>query len=134
MASCHESYRPFEVTVQRDDAVATLVVSGELDLATVPQLSATVAEQSDPGLLVLDLTAVTFIDSTGVRVLIEADRSCARSGSRLAVLARDGPMRRLLDLCKLDGRLALVTEHPSPAAQPDAGAMTTRPMPEGLDG
>jgi hypothetical protein len=27
-------------------------------------------------------------------------------------------VRRLLGLCKLDGRLALVTEHPSPAAQP----------------
>jgi hypothetical protein len=50
------------------------------------------------------------------------------------VLAGDGPVRRLLDLCKLDGRLALVTEHPFPAAQPDAGAMTTRPMLKGLDG
>jgi anti-anti-sigma factor len=69
-----------------------------------------------------DLTAVTFIDSTAVRVLIQADRSCARSGSRLAVLAGDGLVRRVLELCKLDGPLALVTEHPSPAAQPDAGA------------
>ena len=109
-------------------------LSGELDLATVPRLSAAVAEHDDAGLLVLDLTAVTFIDSTGVRVLIEADRSCARSGSRLAVLAGDGPVRRLLGLCELDGRPALVTEHPSPAAQPDAGAMTTRPMLKGLDG
>ena len=134
MAFCHESYRPFEVTVQRDHELATIMVSGELDLATVPQLSAAVAEHDDAGLLVLDLTAVTFIDSAGVRVLIQADRSCARSGARLAVLAGDGPVRRLLGLCKLDGRLALVTEHPSPAAQPDAGAMTTRPMLKGLDG
>ena len=129
-----ETYPRFAVAVQRDEAVATVVVSGELDLATVPQLSATVAEHHGAGLLVLDLTAVTFIDSTGVRVLIQADRSCARSGSRLVVLAGDGPVRRLLELCKLDGRLALVTEHPSPAAQPDAGAMTTRPMLKGLDG
>ena len=71
MAFCHESYRPFEVTVQRDHELATIMVSGELDLATVPQLSATVAEHDDAGLLVLDLTAVTFIDSTGVRVLIQ---------------------------------------------------------------
>jgi anti-sigma B factor antagonist len=133
MASWHETYPPFEVTVQRDDGVATITVGGELDLATVPQLYAAVAEHHDAGLLVLDLTAVTFIDSTGVRVLIQADRSCARSGSRLAVLAGDGPVRRLLELCKLGGRLALVTEHPSPAAQPDAGAMTTRPRLTGLD-
>ena len=133
MASCHETYPPFEVTVQRDDELATVVVSGELDLATVPQLSATVAEHDDARLLVLDLTAVTFIDSTGVRVLIEADRACARSGSRLVVLAGDGPVRRVLDLCNLDGLLAVVTDHPSPAAQRVAvtdSAPMTPPLPK----
>ena len=134
MAFCHETYPPFVITVQRDDAVATIMVSGELDLATVPQLSAAVAEHDDAELLVLDLTAVTFIDSWGVGVRLAADRACAGSGSRLGVGVGVGPGRRLLGLCKLDGRLALVTEHPSPAAQPDAGAMTTRPMLKGLDG
>ena len=118
MALCDETYPPFEVTVQRDDALATVVVSGELDLATVPQLSAIVAEHRDARLVVLDLNAVTFIDSTGVRLLIEADRACAGSGSRLVVLAGDGPVRRVLDLCELDGPLALVTDHPAPAGQP----------------
>jgi anti-anti-sigma factor len=117
MAFCHQTYPPFAVTVQRDDRVATVVVSGELDLATVPQLSAAVAEHGDARLLVLDLNAVTFIDSTGVRSLIEADRACASAGSRLVVLAGDGPVRRVLDLCELDGRLAVVTDHPSPAVQ-----------------
>jgi anti-sigma B factor antagonist len=139
MASYHETYPPFEVAVQRDDGVATTVVSGELDLATAPSLSSTVAEHGDARLLVLDLTAVTFIDSTGVRVLIEADRACAGSGSRLVVLAGDGPVRRMLELCELDGRLALVTEHLSSAAHPvpltDAGTMTSpRPRLTGLDG
>ena len=133
MAFCHETYPPFEVTVRRDGEVATVVVSGELDLATAPRLSTTVAEHGDARVVVLDLNAVTFIDSTGVRLLIEADRACAGSGSRLVVLAGDGPVRRLLGLCKLDGRLALVTEHPSPAAQPDAG-VTTRPRLKGLNG
>ena len=61
MVFCHETYPPFEVTVQRDDAGATVVVRGELDLATVPRLSAVVAECGDVRLLVLDLDAVTFI-------------------------------------------------------------------------
>ena len=139
MASFHETYPPFEVTVQRDDGVATTVVSGELDLATAPSLSAAVAAHGDARLLVLDLTAVTFLDSTGVRVLIEADRACAGSGSRLVVLVGDGPVRRVLELCELDGRLALVTEQPSSAAQPvpltDAGTVTSpRPRLTGLDG
>jgi anti-sigma B factor antagonist len=125
MASCHTTYPPFEVTVQCDDAVATVVVSGELDIATAQQLSAIVAEHGDARLLVLDLNAVTFIDSTGLRVLIEADRACAGTGSRLVVLAGDGPVRRLLDLCDLDGRLAVATDRPSPAArQQDSGRGT----------
>jgi hypothetical protein len=57
--------------------------------------------------------------------------SCARSRSRLVVLAGDGPVRRVLDLCELDGRLAVVTDHPSPAAQRvaviDTGPMTPPP-------
>jgi anti-sigma B factor antagonist len=138
MASCHETYPPFEVTVQRHDAAATLMVSGELDLATAPQLSSIVAKHGDARLLVLDLNAVTFIDSTGVRVLIEADRACANSGARLVVLTGDGPVRRVLDLCNLAERLTLVTDHPAPATLPEArtngAAMTTRPMLKGLEG
>src|SRR3954468_17368254 len=51
--------------------------------------------------------------------------------SRLVVLAGDGRVRRVLDLCELDGRLAVVTDHPSPAAQRvaviDTGPMTPPP-------
>ena len=47
---------------------------------------------------------------------IEADRACAGWGSRLVVLAGDGPVRRVLDLCELDGRLAVVTAHRARAA------------------
>ena len=131
MACLQEPYPPFEVTAQRDDGVATVVVTGELDLATAPSMSAAVAAHGDARLLVLDLNAVTFIDSTGVRVLIEADQACAGSGSRLVVLAGDGPARRVLDLCEHDGRLALDTDHPSPVAQrvavTDRGPMTPSP-------
>jgi anti-sigma B factor antagonist len=127
MAALQEPHPPFGVAAQRDDEVATVVVSGELDLATVPRLSAIVAEHGDARLLVLDLNAVTFIDSTGVRLLIEADRACAGAGSRLVVLAGVGPVRRVLDLCELDGRLALATDHPSPAPrQQDPGRGDTR--------
>jgi anti-anti-sigma factor len=120
VAFCHETYPPFEVSVQRDGGVATVVVSGELDLATAPRLSTTVADHGDARLVVLDLNELRFIDSTGVRLLIEADRACAGSGSRLVVLAGDGPVRRVLDLCNLGGRLALVTDHPAfpPRASP----------------
>jgi anti-sigma B factor antagonist len=128
MASIHETFPSFDLTVERGNTVTTVAASGELDLAAAPELAAAVARHHDARLLVLDVTAVTFIDSSGVRALIEADRSRAGAGSRLAVLAGEGPVRRMLELCGLEGRLALVTDHPARAAErvtvTDTGPMT----------
>jgi anti-anti-sigma factor len=120
MSSFYEALPSFELTVQRYESVATVVVSGELDLATVPRLSAAVAEHGEAKMLVLDMTATTFIDSTGVRALLQADRHSARSGSRLVVLAGDGAVRRVLELCELDGHLTIVSDHPARTAGPRA--------------
>ncbi len=113
MASFQEAFPQFDVTVGRHDAVATVVVTGELDLATAPRLSAALGEHFDAEMLVVDLTDTRFIDSTGVRMLIEADRRAVDSGARVVVIVGDGPVRRVLELCELDGRLAIVSEHPS---------------------
>jgi anti-sigma B factor antagonist len=120
MSSFYDALPSFELTVQRYDSVATVVVSGELDLATAPRLSAAVAEHGDAKLLVLDMTATTFIDSTGVTALLHADRRSLGSGSRLVVVAGDGAVRRVLELCELDGRLTIVSDRPAPAAEPSA--------------
>jgi anti-sigma B factor antagonist len=120
MSSFREALPSFELSVERYDSVATVVVSGELDLATAPRVSAAVAKHGGAQLLVLDLTATTFIDSTGVRTLLQADRRIVGSGSRLVVVAGNGAVRRVLDLCGLEGLLTLVSEHPTPAARPRA--------------
>ena len=122
MSSFYEALPSFELTVQRYDSVATVVVSGEVDLATAPRLSAAAAEHGDAKMLVLDMTATTFIDSTGVRALLHAHRDSARSGSRLVVVAGDGAVRRVLNLCNLDGRLMIVSDHPAP--KPSASSDT----------
>jgi anti-sigma B factor antagonist len=122
MSSFNEALPSFELTVERYDSVATVVVSGELDLATAPRLSAAVAEHGDAKLLVLDMTTTTFIDSTGVRALLHADRRSLGSGSRLVVVAGDGAVRKVLELCGLDGRLTLVSDRSAPAA--DLSALT----------
>jgi anti-sigma B factor antagonist len=114
MSSFYEALPSFELVVQRYDSVATVAVSGELDLATAPRLSAAAAEHGDAKTLVLDMTATTFIGSTGVRALLHAHRDSARSGSRLVVVAGDGAVRRVLKLCNLDGRLTIVSDHPAP--------------------
>jgi anti-sigma B factor antagonist len=120
MSRLREELPSFELTVERYDSVSTVVVSGELDLATAPRLSAAVAEHGDAKLLVLDMTATTFIDSTGVRALLQAERRSVGSGSRLVVVAGKGVVRSVLELCEVDGRLTLVSDHPAPAAEPRA--------------
>jgi len=112
MVSFYDLVPPFELSVARHGSVATVSIAGELDLATAPRLAAAAREHSDAELLVVDMTEATLIDSTAVRTLLEADRACAGSGSRLVLVVADGPVRRVFELCELDGRLAIVTDHP----------------------
>jgi anti-sigma B factor antagonist len=100
---------PFDLTVGRQDSTVTVAVVGEVDLATAPRLSAALGGHGDAERVVLDLTAATFIDSTGLRVLIEADRRCAATSRRFVLVVDDGPVLRLLELCDLDRRMDVVS-------------------------
>jgi len=61
----------FDLTVTRDpQGGSQLTLRGELDLATAGRLEQALASASAP--VVLDLRGLTFMDSTGVRVLLEA--------------------------------------------------------------
>jgi len=64
----------FEVRIERDSRV---VVSGDLDLATAPQLMSAVESLAASGArrVVVDLGAVSFIDSSGISALLRADRT-----------------------------------------------------------
>jgi anti-sigma B factor antagonist len=61
----------FDLTASRDDqGCSRLTLRGELDLGTAPQLEQALADAN--GDVLLDLSGLTFMDSTGVRVLLEA--------------------------------------------------------------
>jgi anti-anti-sigma factor len=91
---------PLTVTC-RDDADATLVtVRGELDIASVGLLEAAVRERRPlQRRLRLDLSEVTFFDSTGVRALLQARRIAIEDTGRPAELVAASPaVRRVLDM------------------------------------
>jgi len=79
-------------------------ISGELDLATAPRLIAAfdaalnTAALDHAGGVVLDLTAVGFIDSSGLRALLQSRDICAARELPFALTVTDGPVTRLLDL------------------------------------
>lgn len=65
----------FDVVVSRRGHVAVVTVHGELDVATAPEFERAVldAEREARG-LVLDLTPATFLDSTGLKMIVRAAR------------------------------------------------------------
>ena len=90
----------FSVEVEQQDETAYVRVNGELDIQTAPQL----AEALDGvnSVVVVDLSGVTFIDSTALGVLVRAHHEAEAKGHQL-VLARPTPMaRRVLDITALD--------------------------------
>jgi anti-anti-sigma factor len=77
-----------------------LAVTGEVDLATTPELGSAVDEALASGAreLWLDLSATTFMDSSGLHVLLDTQRRMDRLRRRLAIVCPEGPVRRLFEL------------------------------------
>lgn len=96
------------LTVDIDTCGSAVVVSvrGELDLATVPVLSdglESVGEVSSaPSSLVVDLSAVTFIGSAGLALLVELHNQCTERGTPLAVVATGSVVPRAIQVTALD--------------------------------
>jgi stage II sporulation protein AA (anti-sigma F factor antagonist) len=69
--------------------MVAIACHGEIDLSTCPTLQEAISRSFTPDLLLLrlDLTGVTFFDSTGVRCLVDCQRRCENVGARLDVVA-----------------------------------------------
>jgi anti-sigma B factor antagonist len=83
---------------------------GELDVAVVPGLRGQiigVLRDLEPARLVLDLSGLTFIDSTGLGVLVWAHGRMEKRGSRLCLAAPRSHVQRVLHVSGLDQRLHL---------------------------
>jgi anti-sigma B factor antagonist len=84
--------------------------SGELDIATVELLERALleVEQADTTMIVLDLSGLSFIDSTGLRLLLDVNERCGGPADRLRVIAGSPAVERLLDIVGLRERLPLI--------------------------
>lgn len=100
---------PFTVERQLSSGTARIVVSGELDLSTGPRLEEEVRriEAERPEVLVLDLRDVTFFDSTGLQLVLDADVRAREEGRTFVIAPGDGEPRRILELADVADRLNL---------------------------
>jgi anti-sigma B factor antagonist len=99
-----EASSTFEYTVTRDDDAATLVASGEIDLASSPGLRQELQDLIDAGArrVVVDLSAVTFIDSSGLGVLVGVlNRLDDVGGGTLELCGLTGPVRKVFEITGL---------------------------------
>jgi anti-anti-sigma factor len=105
---------PFDVQRTAVRNVPVLAVAGELDLLTAPRLALALERllAEGPSLVAVDLSATTFIDSSGARQVARSARSAGRAGATLQVICPPGnhAVRLVFDLLDLE---ALVPVLPS---------------------
>lgn len=94
---------PLNVERTRSDGYDVLTVEGELDIATAPRmisaLNEALADADVP--LVVDLTRVVFMDSTGLALLMNARRRAQRSQRGFAIVCPDGPISRVFEIADM---------------------------------
>jgi anti-sigma B factor antagonist len=99
---------PFAVAVETTATEILVRVNGELDMHTMPRLEAQLGEfDGDARALVIDLRAVTFIDSSGIRALVHAHQAARRHQRRLRMTAPHENVLRTLEVAGLLGVLPL---------------------------
>jgi anti-anti-sigma factor len=88
------------ITSQREGDVHVIALAGELDLATADEVEQEIVrvEATDADSIVVDLSDLRFMDSTGVRILLSADARSRADGSRLALLRGPAAVQRVFEL------------------------------------
>ena len=86
LSAPNTSARPVQIGSDRNGDSVTITLSGELDLASAGDLDEAIrdCEETDIGGLVIDLSDVSFIDSTGLNTLLQAKR---RMNGRLVFIS-----------------------------------------------
>jgi anti-sigma B factor antagonist len=92
---------------ERDRDGHTISLSGELDVDNVGDVEQELmrVEATDAGAIVLDLSEVTFMDSTAIRLLLTADARSREDGRRLALRRPSASVLRVLRLVGIEDRL-----------------------------
>jgi anti-anti-sigma factor len=104
-----ELEHPLVIEVRREGDEATLTLAGELDPHTAPRLADEIDGLIGSGVtsMVMVLADLGFIDSSGLRVVISADRELTERGGGLVLRSPSETVRRLLDLTGLLGHLTV---------------------------
>jgi len=100
---------PFDIERHDEDDAVRTVVRGEVDMTTGERFEREVlaAEERRPATLIIDLTAVDFLDSTGLQIVLDADVRAREAGRRLVVVPGEGEAARVFALTEVADRLTV---------------------------
>jgi anti-sigma B factor antagonist len=103
-------FEPFRVDVEPARESVRVSPVGELDIATVEKLSAEVVRLRESGFsrIVLDLRQVRFIDSTGLRLVLELDAAARADSHDLEVIRGSDVVHRIFEVTQVAERLNFV--------------------------
>jgi anti-anti-sigma factor len=99
-----------DIRSESDGGAFTLWLTGELDLVSAGQLETKIAELCTDGAsrIVLEMSALQFMDSTGLRALLVSEELCGVNACQLMIGRLSPQVARLLELSGLEGRLPRV--------------------------
>jgi anti-anti-sigma factor len=103
------------IVVRREGTTTAIEVHGEWDLAGLPSIRQAISWVMDdlPECIVLDLSQVEFMDSTGLHAAIELTRRSAAQHKRLVIIPGPGPVERMFEITGLREKLPFVEKPPN---------------------
>lgn len=101
-----------EVDAQRDGGLMHVMLAGELDLSTADEVEAKLSriEEQRPAVLALDLSRLTFLDSSGLRLIVRADQRAREDDRRLVIVQGPETIRRVFSITHLDEQIEVVED------------------------
>ena len=99
-----------DVMSEDRNGLVHVALVGELDLSTVAKVQEELrrVEASSPATLVVDLSKLTFLDSTGLRCIVTADERARAEGRRIVIVRGPDAVQRVFAITRLEERLEMV--------------------------
>lgn len=101
-----------QIEAHDHDGLAHVVLTGELDLSTIDKVEQELVrvEGDRPDVVALDLSRLTFLDSSGLRVIVSADKRARRENRRFVVVRGPETVQRVFSITRLDQQIELVDD------------------------
>jgi anti-sigma B factor antagonist len=101
-----------DVKTEDRDGLVHMALVGELDLSSVAKVDEALrrVEAAAPPTLVVDLSKLTFLDSTGLRCIVTADERARDEGRRMVIVRGPDAVQRVFAITRLEERLEMVDD------------------------